>query len=87
MSLKKKLGSKLASGVRQIKTQRGQTPTVAPAKIAPTVKHTATPTPSKAMAPAKVTAKSVAPRAAQPQPVTSHATRSGNLHPRRVWPD
>ena len=82
MSLKKKLGSKLASGVRQIKTQRGQTPTVAPAKIAPTVKHTATPTPSKAMAPAKVTAKPVAPRAAQ-----QIAASANSLHPDRIWPD
>ena len=75
MTLKKKLGSKLASSVRQVKLQREQTPVV-PAK---------TVTPAKARAPSApvaVAAKPVAPRVAQQTAVDLE-----KLHPSRVWPD
>lgn len=82
MSLKKKLGSKLASSVRQVKSLREQNPASAPDKIAPAVKP-----PASLPTPANVSAKPVAPRAAQPRSVTGSATSSDSLHPRRVWPD
>ena len=75
MTLKKKLGSKLASSVRQVKLQREQTPVV-PAK---TVTPAKTGAPS---APVAVAAKPVAPRAAQ-----QTAVNLEKLHPSRVWPD
>ena len=74
MSMKKKLGSKLAHGVRQVKSQRELEPAAAPAQTALAAKPAAQPTS------AKVTAKPVVARAA---PVT----HLGSLHPRRVWPD
>ena len=76
MSINKKLGSKLAHGVRQVKSQRDPEPAVAPAKTAPLEKPAAEPTP------ASVAAKPVTPRAAQ-QPAAS----LDELHPRRIWPD
>lgn len=72
MSMKKKLGSKLANGVRQVKSQREH----APAATAPVAKPAAKPTP------ASMAAKPLAPRAA-PQAAAS----LNNLHPRRIWPD
>lgn len=78
MSVKKKLGSKLAQGVRQVKTQRDAAPAAtraaAPASAAPV---SAQPAPVKA--PVKT-----APAAGRAQP---SATRLAQLHPRRVWPD
>lgn len=76
MSINKKLGSKLAHGVRQVKSQRGQEPAAAPTKTAPLEKPAAKPTS------ASVAANPVAARGAQ-QPAAS----LGELHPRRVWPD
>ena len=76
MSMKKKLGSKLAHGVRQVKSQREPESATVPAKTAPVAK------PAAKLTPAKVAAKPVAPRAAQP-PVT----HLDSLHPRRIWPD
>ena len=75
MSMKKKLASKLANGVRQVKLQREQAPAT-PAKTAPVVK------PAAAPAPASVATKPVAPRTAQ-----RSKTNLDRLHPRRIWPD
>lgn len=72
MSMKKKLGSTLANGVRQVKSQREQVP-AAPAKTAPVAKPAAN---------GIATKKPVAPRTTQP-PVASLDI----LHPRRIWPD
>lgn len=73
----KKTGSKLAHGVRQVKSQREQseqkTATEASA-TAPAIKQAAKPTP------ASETAKPVAPRT-----VTENSLDI--LHPRRIWPD
>ena len=76
MSMKKKLGSKLSEGVRQVKSQREPVPAVTPAKTTPVAKPAAKPMP------ASVTAKPLAPRAA-----TQAETNLNKLHPRRVWPD
>ena len=76
MSMKKKLGSKLSEGVRQVKSQREPVPAVTPAKTTPVAK------PAAKLMPASVTAKPVAPRAA-----TQAETHLNKLHPRRVWPD
>ena len=74
MSMKKKLGSKLSEGVRQVKSQREPAP--APAKTTPVAKPAAKPMP------ASVATKPETPRAAP------HAEAKLNkLHPRRVWPD
>ena len=71
MSLKKKLGSKLAQGVRQVKTQRDP----APAATSAAATASAKPAPVK-------TAVAPAPRTPQPT-----ATRLAQRRPRRVWPD
>ena len=76
MSMKKKLASKLANGVRQVKLQREQAP-AAPAQTAPVANQTAKATP------ASVTTRPAAPRTAQQQPVTN----LDKLHPQRIWPD
>ena len=82
--LMKNLGSKLASGVQQIKLKREQespsTPEkpVAVAKAAAKLEAKMDPQP-KAVS---VTAKPVAPRAEQ-----QIAASLGTLHPNRVWPD
>lgn len=52
MSMKKKLGSKLADSVHQVKTLSEQKPAVAPTKIAPPAKKPA-PQPTSASATAK----------------------------------
>lgn len=78
MSVKKKLGSKLAQGVRQVKTQRDAAPaervTIPPAAATPA---SAQPAPVKA--PVKT-----APATGR---VQASGTRLAQLHPRRVWPD
>jgi hypothetical protein len=76
MSMKKKLGSKLSEGVRQVKSQREQAPATAPAKTTPVAKPAA-----KSM-PVSVAAQPVTPRA-----TTQAETNLNKLHPRRVWPD
>ena len=76
MSMKKKLGSKLSEGVRQVKSQREPVPTAAHAKTTPVAKPAAKPMP------ASVAAKPVTPRAA-----TQAETNLNKLRPRRVWPD
>lgn len=74
MSLKKKLGSKLAQGVRQVQSQR------APAPAAPTKPPVAAEKPKVKSTPAQAAAKPNAPRATQ-------TTQMSVLHPKRVWPD
>ena len=76
MSMKKKLGSKLSEGVRQVKSQREPGPAATPAKT----KSVAKP-PAQTM-PASPSNKPVTPRAA-----TQVDTNLNKLHPRRVWPD
>ena len=73
MSLKKKLGAKLAQGVRQVQSQR------APAPAAPT-KPPVVAKPAVKSTPAQAAAKPSAPRATQ-------TTQMNVLHPKRVWPD
>lgn len=76
MSMKKKLGSKLSEGVRQVKSQREPAPAVAPVKSAPGAK----PVPeSAATKPTAAGAVSATPRAA-----TQAKTKLIKL---RVWPD
>ena len=82
MSMKKKLASKLANGVRQVKLQREQTPatpatSAKTASTAPVVKPVAKPVP------VSVTTRPAAPRTAQQQPVTN----LDKLHPQRIRPD
>lgn len=82
MSMKKKLGSKLTEGVRQVKSQREPVPAVRPVKTAPVAKPTAKPMP------ASPAAKPVSPAT---KPETSRAATQDkpnlNKHPLRVWPD
>ena len=73
MLLKKKLGSKLANSVRQVKLQREQAPAV-PTKTVVAVKTTVKPAPTVAAT------RPVAPRPASKTEVNS-------LHPQRIWPD
>ena len=83
MSMKKKLGAKLTEGVRQVKSQREQAPSAAPAKTTPVAKPVAKPMPAGTAAkPVSPAAKPVTPRAA-----TQAATNLNKLHPQRVWPD
>ena len=76
MSMKKKLGSKLSEGVRQVKSQREPAPAAAPAKTTPVAKPAANPMP------ASVAKKPETPRAAPPA-----EAKLNKIHPRRVWPD
>lgn len=78
MSVKKKLGSKLAQGVRQVKTQRDAAPPET--RAAATASNA---TPSAQPVPLKAQVKP-APASGTAQPA---GTRSAQLHPRRVWPD
>ena len=78
MSMKKKLGSKLSEGVRQVKSQRENAPADKPAKTAPATKPAA----RAADKPASHKTKPEAPRAA-----TQADKNSNKLHPLRVWPD
>ncbi len=85
MTSKKKLGSKLANSVRQVKLQREQAPVV-PAKTAVAVKPTARPA-----SPAAPT-RPAAPDPAKKSDMNSKTKLSGQtelnrLHPQRVWPD
>lgn len=82
MSVKKKLGSKLASSVRQVKSQRDLNPAPAPDKTAPAAKKPV-PQPPAPSAPAKPVTRP----AERPQPVAAPVSSSDTLHPRRVWPD
>lgn len=74
--MKKKLGSKLANGVHEVKALREQ-------RLAEPVRNVAGVKPSARPVSAPVTTKSTVPSAASPQPVVS----LDNLHPARVWPD
>ena len=90
MTSKKKLGSKLANSVRQVKLQREQAPVV-PAKTGVAMKATARP------ALTAPTARPAAPGSAIK--AESRNTEMGSktemlgktelsrLHPQRVWPD
>jgi hypothetical protein len=83
MSMKKKLGSKLSEGVRQVKSQREPVPAPAPAKTTPAAKPAAKTMPaSPAVKPVSPATKPVTPRVA-----TQAETNLNKLHPRRVWPD
>ena len=73
MTSKKKLGSKLANSVRQVKLQREQTPVV-PAKTVTPAKTANKP--AAAVAPTKPVA-----------PQAHKKTDLGSLHPQRIWPD
>ena len=68
----KKMGSKLAQGVRQIKAQQDKaSPAMAPVS-----------------APVVAVAKAVPARAAaKAKPAPAKASESSALHPARVWPD
>ena len=74
MSLKKKLGVKLAQGVRQVQSQR------APVPAAPTKPPVVAAKPAIKSTPAQAAVKPNAPRATQ-------STQMNVLHPKRVWPD
>ena len=83
MTSKKKLVSKLANGVRQVKLQREQAPVI-PAKTVAAVKTTAKPAPTVA----------ATRPAAPPPPMSRPASKAemtsakvNSLHPQRVWPD
>ena len=78
MTSKKKLGSKLANSVRQVKLQREQTPAVS-AKTVVAVKVAAKSAPTVATNQPRQT-RPVAPRPAS-------KTEINSLHPQRVWPD
>lgn len=76
MSMKKKLGSKLSEGVRQVKSQREPAPDAAPVKTMPKPKPAANPIPASV--------------ATEPEPPRGPAPAEpslNKLHPRRVWPD
>ena len=72
MSMKQKLESKLAQGVRQVQLKRDAAPAAAPVVPAKTAKAK----------PASTSVKSVT-AASEQQPPAS----TGKLHPRRIWPD
>ncbi len=74
----RKVGSKLAQGVRQVRAQQATAPTVVEA---PNTQSVATP-----VAPAPSAAKPVAKRKAV-KPAAGDAGSPGMLHPSRVWPD
>ena len=78
MTSKKKLGSKLANSVRQVKLQRDQAPAV-PAKTVATVKATVKPAPMVAATRPAVS------RPSTPRPASK--TEMNSLHPQRIWPD
>lgn len=81
MSMKKKLGSKLSEGVRQVKSQREPVPANTPAKTAPVAKPAAQTTPARpANKPASLPTNT--PSASAPG-----VTNLNKLHPLRVWPD
>ena len=71
MSMKKKLGSKLSEGVRQVKSQREPAPASSP-KTAPT---------------AKPATQTIAYKPAAPRATTQTETRLNKPQGRRVWPD
>ena len=75
MSMKKKLGSKLSEGVRQVKSQREPAPVVHP-KTAPVA------TPAAQLKPGHVANKPTTSHV-----TTQTETRLKKPHPRRVWPD
>ena len=93
----KKMGSKLAQGVRQVKAQQvtalveGETDLLPPsaASIAPPAKPVPKPAPKPLPVAANIAApaKGVAQPASAVQPVTNKAEPTGALHPSRVWPD
>lgn len=84
MSAKKHMGSKLAQGVRQVQSERGQQP--ASSKIvealdeAGLVKDDTPPAPvtGAPLAKTKAAAKPTGP---------DEKTKQDRLHPKRVWPD
>ena len=87
----KKMGSKLAQGVRQVKAQQATAQAVAKETLAPSVVK---PTPSVSgdakaapLTPAPVNiAKPAATQGAR-KPAAVKVSLSSTLHPSRVWPD
>ena len=75
MSMKKKLGSKLSEGVRQVKSQREPAPVAAP-KTAPAAKPAA-----------QAISDQPADKPAAARVITQAETRLNKRHPLRVWPD
>lgn len=81
----KKMGSKLAQGVRQVKLQQGE-------NARPEAKKTAA---SPAAKPVAIVSKKPNHVAKPPAPRPARNTSSGdaeklsdgNMHPRRIWPD
>ncbi len=82
MSMKKKLGSKLSEGVRQVKSQREPVPAGTPAKTGSVTKPAQTMPANPGHKPPNLATKPEAPRVA-----TQADTNSNKLHPQRVWPD
>ena len=78
MTSKKKLGSKLANSVRQVKLQREHAPVV-PAKTVVAVKATVKSGPTVAATRPAVS------RPSTPRPASK--TEMNSLHPQRIWPD
>ena len=72
----KKMGSKLAQGVRQIKAQQVKSSAIAEAPSAPP----AEPTPAAGVA-------KPAPARAAVKRAAAKVSPSSTLHPSRVWPD
>ena len=80
MSMKKKLGSKLSEGVRQVKSQREPAPAGTPPKTSPVAKPAAqTMPPGPSEKPANPATK---PGASSPSD-----SNLNKRHPLRVWPD
>ena len=73
----KKMGSKLAQGVRQVKAQQ--------AKASANTEQAGTPSVAKAVKPAASAVKPASKTATKPE--ASSNKSSGVLHPDRVWPD
>lgn len=78
--MKKKLGTKLASGVRQVKSQRDAKFVSTPDKLSPKQEPVEEQT-------ARPTQQAVATKPINQCAEKQSATSLNKLHPRRVWPD
>ncbi len=72
----KKMGSKLAQGVRKVKAQQAKTPAIAEKSDA-----------QSAAKPATASAAKPATKVAAIKPAASSTNSTSMLHPDRVWPD
>lgn len=87
MSDKKRMGSKLAQGVRQVQSQRDQQP--ASSKIADAMDEAGlvtNDTPPTPVASAPVVSGAI-PAAKPNAPHPDEKNKNDKLHPKRVWPD